>query len=276
MLRFLQRPWLEYLLGAAIGTLFMLGMLGGLPKFRNEGPIRISTALLPPQMKQDGSGREAEIIGAALKAGNIDRPIEFHIHPFTRHWQSFKSDSRYHAVSTVPDDLDLDGPRSAVYIRYQNGVIYRVATFPDGLGASPTDALRKRRIVAFAGAATILPEVRILSSDSTMYLERQDQFSHSVMLANNIVDAVIAEELIFSFYMKSLTATADSRSVGRIAFDPIFCPTRYRMVFRDDKLRDAFNIGFQRIRDNGLLKTLEDRYSEDTELVKVPRRREGC
>jgi hypothetical protein len=194
--------WIDYAFSIVPLLIFALAMLSGLPRLGRDSSIRIATALLPPQMDTKGEGQEAEIIVAALIAGGETKSVEFHVMPFTRHWQAFNIDSRFDAVTTVPDELKLEGLRSDSYIDYQNGVIYDVAAFPNGLGVDPLKALTGKRIVAFAGAATILPAMRDVSERSSEYLERKDQLSHSVMFVKGAVDAVVADELIFAFYTR--------------------------------------------------------------------------
>jgi polar amino acid transport system substrate-binding protein len=270
------RRLLDHALGLVAVLVFAFAMLSGLPRLRSDSSIRIATALLPPQMGSDGLGREADIITAALRAGGVSTPVEFHVMPFTRHWQSFKADSRFHGVTTVPDELDLDGLRSDVYIRYQNGVIYRASAFPRGLGEPALAALAGKRIIAFAGAAAILPGMRVVSENALMYLERKDQLSHSIMFAKGVADAVVADELIFAHYTREYLANDYPSFAAASVFDPVFCPTAYRLVLRDDKLRDAFNIGLTSIRASGVLGKIEEKYAADTGIKKLAPRKDGC
>jgi polar amino acid transport system substrate-binding protein len=251
---------LDAALALAALAIFSVAILAGLPRLGNDDSIRIATALLPPQMGVDGEGQEAEIIKAALAAGGIAKPIHFHVMPFTRHWKQFNTDTRYHAVTTVPSDLALDGFRSDTYVEYQNGVAYRVDTFPGGLGGAPLAAIAAKRIVAFAGAAAILPPMREVSLRAPLYMERQDQVSHSIMFTEGLVDVVVADELIFDFYTRQVLGERYADYSKRLEFDPIFCPTPYQMLFRDAALRDAFNKGLQVIRANGMLRAINRKY----------------
>jgi len=270
------RRWTGHALSAVTIAVFCAAMVAGLPRLRGDTSIRIATALLPPQMSEDGRGREAEIITAALRAGGVSTPIEFHVLPFTRHWQTFKSDSRFHAVTTVPADLDLDGLRSEPYVRYQNGIIYRRHRFPSGIGEPPFSALFGRRIVAFAGASAILPQIRSISEKALMYMERGDQLSHSVLYVNGVADAVIADELIFAHYTRELLGAAYQGTAEQTVFDPVFCATPYQMVFRDDRMRDNFNSGLNKIRANGELDAIEQKYAGSTGLSRGTRTAGGC
>jgi polar amino acid transport system substrate-binding protein len=252
---------LDTVLALAAVAVFCLAILAaGLLRAGSDDSIRIATALLPPQMGADGDGREAEIIKAALAAGGITRPIHFHVMPFTRHWKQYETDTRFHGVTTVPSDLKLAGLRTDTYVEYQNGVAYRLDTFPGGLGENPLAAIAAKRIIAFAGAAAILPPMREVSERAPLYLELQDQFSHSVMFTRGLVDVVVADELIFDFYTRQVLGEQYASYSRQLEFDPVFCPTPYQMLFRDVALRDAFNKGLQVIRANGMLRAINRKY----------------
>ncbi len=272
----LRQTWIDATLAIAAFAIFALAILGGLPRLRNDSSIRIATALLPPQVNENGEGREAEIIIAALRGGGITKPIQFHVMPFTRHWQLFKTDTRYHAVTTVPTELELDGLRSDTYIEYQNGAIYRLDMFPDGLGMDPLQLIQTKRVVAFAGATTILPSMKKVSEVAPVYLERQDQASHSIMFSNKIVDIVIADELIFDYYNRKLPRNNSTLNDELIEFDPIFCPTPYQVIFRDVYLRDAFNRGLQLLRSNGTLRSINRKYELMVKVNKSTKLKTRC
>jgi polar amino acid transport system substrate-binding protein len=272
----LNARWIDYVIATVALLIFGLALVSGLPRIGGDNSIRIVAALLPPQLNAYGSGREAEIIRAALRAGGVTRPVEFHVVPFTRHWQMYDSDPRFDAVATTPPEVPLSGSRSAPYIAYQNGVIYRVQDFPDGLGARPLESLAGRRVVAFAGASAILPEMREVGREALIYLERPDQVSHSIMFTNDVVDVVVADHLIFTHYTREVLGENYVALARGTRFDPVFCPTPYQMVFRDNALRDQFDRGLEILRLNGELDAINARYNEQAGVVEVPRVREGC
>lgn len=237
--------------------------------------IRIATVLLPPHMDDDGRGREAEIIVAALAGKYAPDAIEFYVLPFSRHWQAFQDESRYDAVTTVPLDLDLRLNPSVPYIEYENGIAYRSSRFPAGLGDVPLEALRASRIVAFAGASGILElEDRVPSFD--LYLERKDQYSHSVLFMKDKVDAVIADRLIFDFYNQSVIGSAYPDQLKDLQFDVAFCPTRYKMVFRKAGDREEFDKGITALRRSGALQQIDAAYSKRSRLGIYRTSHKGC
>jgi len=276
MTRRIHHRWFDALLATVALTIFCFAIFTGLPRLQSDNSIRFATALLPPQMDENGQGRETDIILAALRAGGIEKTVEFHVMPFTRHWQIFESDNRFDAVTTVPQDIELSGLMTRPYIAYQNGIIFRSSTFPDGLGKAPLETLADKRVVAFAGASTILPGVNKLGETATLYLERADQLSHSIMFADRFVDAVIADELIFTHYTRQLLRDDYSNFLKTSMFAPAFCSTPYRIVFRDHRLRDAFNKGLSRIKANGKVSMINKRYQRAANLTHTTATRQGC
>ncbi|MEO1610274.1 MAG: hypothetical protein AAFR90_13265 [Pseudomonadota bacterium] len=263
-------------LGVACGALFWFGLLSALPKSANKNTIRIVAPLLPPQIDTNGTGREAEIISAAISAADPSKKIEFHIMPFTRHWQTFKSDFRFDAVTTVPDEIYLEGIRSASYIQYQNGVFFWKNNFPNGLGNKPLKTLERSRIVSFAGSTVILPQLTELSQKAQLYIERANQLSHSIMFKSGFVDIVIADELIFEHYTREIIEDNLDALEKEIYFAPIFCPTEYRMVFRSLALREIFDIGLKKITSNGVLEQINKKYQKRSFIARASNSRKVC
>ncbi|MEL6421290.1 MAG: ABC transporter substrate-binding protein [Pseudomonadota bacterium] len=255
---------------------FLFGLASGLPRERDANLVRIVVPLLPPQVTIDGRGRETEIIRAAFAAQAPQVRVEFHVMPFTRHWQAYRDDERFTAVSTVPRDVELAGARSDVYVRYQNGIFFRRTEFPNGLGASPLQQLGQLRLVSFAGSTVVLPQLRPLSERARFYIERADQRAHSVMFADRFVDAVIADELIFDHYTREGIAQGAALDTNAIAFAPIFCPTPYQLVFRDFARRETFNRGLQKIKANGVLRRINRAYRQQRSIGRISQPPRGC
>lgn len=235
-------------------------------------PLHIIGPILPPNFDGNGSGREIDIMQAALRAGAEfdNRPIRFHALPFGRHWAQYKRDQRYDAVLTVPEGVELGGYRSDVYIAYGNGILYLLEQFPDGLGPNPMTALTGKRVATFAGAADILPELNEQSDRFSLYTEREYQYSHSGMLMTGFVDAVIADPMVTAHYLGVVASRIDKKDSTEIGFVPYYCPTDYRITFRDETLRRQFDNGLKIIKDNGTLTAINRRYDEyDDRFVTV-------
>jgi polar amino acid transport system substrate-binding protein len=251
--------------------------------------IRIAAALLPPHMTEAGEGREADIIRAALKKGGVSEQVEFFVLPFTRHWNAYLRDSRFDALATAPlpmvsgdrtdrrnSVLDFNGFPSQRYVEYENGIVYRMSDFPYGLGNDPLQLLEGRRVVAFAGASAILPGLRQSVPSFSLYVERDDQYEHSSMFRQRGVDAIIADRLIIDEYNRRILGSGYADLTAELEFDPIYCPTPYRLVFRRDDLRIAFNKGLQLLTDSGELAAIDERYRAGSGLREAQRDSRPC
>jgi hypothetical protein len=223
--------------------------------------VKVVTSLLPPYMNESGEGQEAEIIRTAMAEGYREAgssvTVEFYVQSFPRHWMSFLTDSRYDAVTTVPETVHLQGFRSDRYVDYQNGIGYRKSSFPDRFAEFDFAKLAGHRVIAFAGAAGIVPGLKEKRDTFSLYLEESDQRIHSKLLLDNVIDVVLADGKIFSEYNHRLTG---GRGIPDEAFARVFCPTHYRMVFRSNDVRAKFDRGLAIITDTGTLAAINAKF----------------
>jgi ABC-type amino acid transport substrate-binding protein len=236
--------------------------------------IYIAAGLVPPNMKEDRSGREADIITTALAIGDAKTPqikkeqIQFVVEPFGRHWYSYETDKRFDAVTTVPGFMRLDGHASRYYILYRNGI----GSLPSrGISGSPPnktlEQLEGKRVVSFPGAARVLPEIRSLRDNYfSLFVERQDQRDHSLMLLTGQVDAVIADAMVFSHFNERLLKEKAVRHQPAPVFTEAFAPTCYKMVFRNAEYRDLFDDGLKKMIASGRLREIDDDYTKSSNL----------
>lgn len=245
------------LLGVAVLALTTLAFLTASPRIAEDRPFRVAAGLIPPYFDEAGAGDEAERIRRVLYASGAvrpDRPIVFHVTPFSRHWGAYLDDARYDAVATVPIGLDLTGARSAPYAVYQNGLGYACDLFPDDdlrdarfETVEDFAALAGLRVVAFGGAAAILPALSASAPSFAVYIEINNQKTHSELLLSGRVDVVVADIRILDHYNRAVDAERGAapgwRRPEEICFAPVFDPTPYGMVFRSDRRRTLFNAG---------------------------------
>ena len=246
--RLLRQMRLEhYALVAIILLLTGLALFTASPRSRADRAFHVVVGLVPPYIDERGEGTEAATIRRLLAEQLEEDNVAFHILPFSRHWGAFLDDDRYDAVATVPAGLDLRGARSEPYVVYQNGVGFRCSLFPDGLRTfDPTD-LYGLKVVAFGGAASILPGLAEARPQMSAYAEIRDQKAHSELLLSGRVDIVIADGSILAHYNR-IVAEENGAPEGwlqpdELCFCPVFPPTEYALVFRDDDARTKFNRG---------------------------------
>jgi polar amino acid transport system substrate-binding protein len=235
------------------------------------GAIEIAAGLTPPDMSigdcddqmgdEVGCGREAEIIRSALRLGGTrigiqNKPIRFHVEPFGKHWYSYQTEEHYDAVATVPKTLNLVGHRSDPYITYQNGI----GVIADSPQRPSLQQLYGKRVVAFAGAADVIPGLADQIEHFKAYIEREDQRAHSWMLLEGQVDGVIADAMIFAEFNHRIS---DDMKQGHVSVQfsaKSFAPTCYTMMFKNAEYRDAFNEGLRIMIQDGQLYRIDQKY----------------
>lgn len=230
--------------------------------------IQIAAALLPPNIDIEGNGREIQILEKVFSKAFPGKKLTVHVFAFGRHWREFIADERFHAVTTVPLNLTLGFYRTQPYINYLNTVAYLK---PDNEEDKIRDfeGLSGKRIVSFAGAQSILSEVKTNQSSFSAYMERSDQRSHSIMLNNRLADAAIADLLIFKHYTKEVFEIPDSEVGQKVEFFFPFCPTPYAMVFRNAELRNKFDQILELSADE--IKEVDKKFGMDINKLVLPK-----
>ena len=196
----------------------------------NAAEIKILAGDLPPMMNPDGTGREAEIIKTTLE--RCGHTVKFEVQPFTRHWTSFK-DGAGDAATTVPPGLPLPGTPTAQYISYQNGVAF-LATRPTAFETLAD--LNGNSVVAFKGAAEIIPGFGDASKGFSEYRELADQITQNKLVFGGRAAAAVGDGMIFAEYSRQLQESKEALPFDPnqpVRFNALFEPSPYVMQFRD-------------------------------------------
>ncbi|MDX1736792.1 MAG: transporter substrate-binding domain-containing protein, partial [Alphaproteobacteria bacterium] len=177
---------------------------------------------------------------------------------FTRHWESYKGDSSFDGVATVPSGFGLEGSESVAYVNYHNGVS---SLKSKNLTASSLNDLSGKSLVAFAGARQIIPGLDGAVNSFSSYSEKTDQIKQSRLLFSGRTDAVLGDALIFFNYNDVLQKESANKKLGfdphqEVSFSPIFDQTPYHMVFRDSALNDDFNRCFKELDEAGKIQEI--------------------
>lgn len=222
--------------------------------------LKILAPDLPSSVEPGGAGRDAEIVTAIMRSCGITPDYE--VLPFGRHIRNFVDTDRGDAVMTVPRGQSLGGFPSRTYIWYQNGAIL--------LESNPRkpyriEHLRGMRVVTFAGGNKIL-NLEGISGSFSEYMEHANQRLHASMLYMGRVDVVLADGLIFAEAVRELKG--DPKFAKRIDTDlpvmfvPIFNPSPFTMVFREETYRDRFNDCLRHLEASGELRVINKNYIE--------------
>lgn len=240
-----------------LGLVLMLAVTM-FPRALPASTLTILSPDLPSQSEPGGKGRDSEIVATVLE--HCGYYAKFRVVPFGRHIRSFSDYDSADAVTTVPADRDVAGYPSKPYIWYQNGasVLQSSRVKPYTLAG-----LADLRVVAFANAREILGLEDIIGTLDE-YQELSNQRLHSSMLYFGRVDVVLSDGLIFSEINTRMARDPQFRArvdmTEPLLFTPLFDPEPFRLVFRDRKVRDAFNQCFSDLEGRGLIRAINVRH----------------
>lgn len=241
-------------------AVLILPVLSLLPATTSQAAeIKVMAGDLPPMEFADGTDREAEIIRAALEG--CGHTVTFEVQPFTRHWSSFK-DGAGDAVATVPPGLPLPGAATGVYISYQNG-----AAHLESLPNPPKSVaeLAGRSVVAFKGAAEILPGFGDATKGFKEYREIADQITQNKLVFGGRVDAAVGDGMIFAEYSRQLQESKEQLGFDPaqpVRFTPLFEASPYVMQFRDPAMAAEFDTCFKKAEEAGTIAAINKAWAD--------------
>ena len=221
--------------------------------------VEVLVGDLPPMVNKDGSGREAEIIATTLE--RCGHTAKFTIQPFTRHWQSFES-GKGDAVATVPVGMPTAGTQTEPYVSYQNGISFLKSS---GAQVSTLGDLNGMKIVAFEGAASIIPGLSDATGGFKSYREMADQETQSKLLYGKRVDGIVGDGMLFAEFARRLQEAGAASGVDAsqpIEFRAIFEPTPYGMSFRDPAMAEGFSRCFAELEEEGKIAEINTRWTD--------------
>jgi len=160
------------------------------------------------------------------------------------------------------DKGQIDGTKAVAgevlsqpYIAYQNVAV----TLTDKkLDIRTIEDLAKYRVVAFQDAHLFLgPRFSAMAAANRDYLEASPQTMENRLLFSDRVDVAVSDVHIFDWLNRQVVG-ADATQ--KVTVHRIFAPTRYRIVFHDPELRDAFDKALREILASDLLASLAKKY----------------
>ncbi|MDX1738970.1 MAG: transporter substrate-binding domain-containing protein, partial [Alphaproteobacteria bacterium] len=162
----------------------------------------------------------------------------------------------------VPQGFGMDGFVSVPYVKFHNGVSVLSSS---GMQPGSLSDLGGKKVVAFAGADSILPGVADAKSSMKSYTEKSDQLSQSRLLFAGRADAVLGDGLIFAEYNAQLREEAKNKKLPfdpnqEVSFYAIFDPTPYTMVFRSDDIQKDFDRCYGELKANGTIEAINTKY----------------
>lgn len=221
-------------------------------------PINVFAPNLPSSCEVDGKGRDLEIVSAVLK--HCGYQPEFTLLPFGRHVRNFEHGQMGDGVITVPASQAVEGFSSNPYIWYQNGVSYLETNIPE---PHSIEDLHGLRVMTFIGGTDVL-DLNDSVDDFGDFSEHPNQRVHTAMLYYDRVDAVLSDGLIFSSINTRLRQDESFSSridmERNLKFAPIFEPTPFKAVFREEQLSADFNRCYRELDEAGVVEAINVKY----------------
>lgn len=198
-------------------------------------------------------GFEYEIAEKALAAsGYLLQPEQL---PQTRALALLRAD-QLDGMLSVDEGIGGTDFFSEPYISYQN---VAVTLSSRGIKLRQISDLRQYSVAAFQNAHLLLgEEFRQVASRHRNYREHPQQVTQNRLLFSGRVDVVVGDRLIFRYLTRQMEPPLPMDQA--VDYHALFAPSPRRAVFRDERVRDAFNAGLRTIRRNGTYAAITRKY----------------
>lgn len=213
---------------------------------------------IPPYViEKHDKGIEIDIIAAALAyKGHTLKPLYF---PLARIPIAFQEHLVDAAMGDMGVDLELLGGFYAnPAVIYEN--IFITLKSRNIVINKPSD-LDSLNVVSFQGAEKRYPSWLKKVADENRFFGISNQVSQVKLLHFKRYDVVLSDRYIFRYFVKQmkLMNVLEMSEVDEHEFTTVN-PDDYRAVFRDEKIRDDFNLGLKKLKESGGLKKIYDNY----------------
>lgn len=208
----------------------------------------------PPYIMESGAaGMDYDIARQAMAASGIK--LVAHMLPQTRALAMLRS-GQLDGLLSITEGIGGQDYFTDNYVVYQN-----VATSlaRRNLKLNQIEDLANYSVAAFQNASMVLGDrFSLVVSGHADYRELPTQITQNKLLYMGRVDVVVGDRLIFGYYIDKLEAQIDTRQA--VTYHRIFPESPRKAVFRDARMRDAFNAGLKAIRANGTYDAIVKQY----------------
>lgn len=208
----------------------------------------------PPYVMESGvAGLDYDIAKQALAAGGYK--LVGHMLPQTRALAMLRA-GQLDGLLSISEGIGGQDYFTDNYIIYQN-VAATLAR--RNLKIQQIEDLANYSVAAFQNASMVLGDrFSLVVSGHSDYREVPAQITQNKLLFTGRVDVVVGDRLIFRYFSEKLEPQIDARQA--VTFHRIFPESPRRAVFRDVRVRDAFNAGLKNVHANGTYDALMKQY----------------
>ena len=214
----------------------------------------ITGLALPPYIiSENNTGMEREIVDSVFKEINLNMKLDYV--PFIRVRMNMEKNKADLAFPTNEASNIKNVYFSDSHITYQNAAI---TLKKNNLKINNLSDLKDKKIIAFQDAKLYLgKEYAEMAKNNKKYQEKARQESQIAMLFAGRTDAIVTDVNIFK-YFKDKIKIVDTNLEYTI--HPIFPKTYYKVCFTDENLRNNFNKGLKKIKENGTYDKIINKY----------------
>ncbi len=218
--------------------------------------MAVGLSLPPYVIPEDWSGLEYDIVKEALAVeGHTMTPRQMPLARITKELQAGLVD----AAMPMRSDSGIIAYYSDIHVTYRN---YAITLASRNLHIASIGDLADKSVLAFQNAKLYLgDDYATMTSANPRYREEARQSLQPLLLYLGRIDVAVADRFIFAWYATAPEVTTKADTHQALRFHAIFPPTDYHVAFRNPALRDSFNRGLQRLRDNGEYARIVQRYS---------------
>jgi len=211
----------------------------------------------PQNTDQKISGFEVDIVREALSLQGYE--VKFILQPLKRTKLSF-NEKKVHGVLTIKGHYpQVKGAfLSDSYITYHN---FAVTLAGENMKINSINDLGEKKIIAFQQAQFALGKAfQAMANQNPGYREMASQENQIGMFFHKRTEVIVVDDRIFTYYKTRLKHLPIEQPV---TFHDILEPSSYKIAFRQQHLRDAFNKGLKTIRSSGRYDSIIKSYIEN-------------
>ena len=224
--------------------------------------VGVSFAIPPWVITESDSGIELDILNEALSPAGYE--IQANYLSFALSYSLFEA-GKLDVVLNAKEAILKSGFLSEPTVTFQNVAIsLKDRNYPE---AFPPSFLVDKSVIAFQKASVLLnDEFNAMTKQNLMYQEVAKQRLQINLLMIRDIDFIVMDKRIFDYYLQQAKNSPNlvrvrSKLDQAVRFHYVFEPTHYRFAFKSEKVRDDFNVGLAKIRNNGVYDEIFTRYS---------------
>lgn len=214
--------------------------------------IGVSFAIPPWVISETDSGVELDILKQALAHSGYD--VKPNYLSFALAYSLFES-GKLDGVINAKESALKSGYLSDPVVTFQNVAIsLKKNNYPENIDIS---FLHDKSVIAFQKASVLLgDQFQQMTQENAMYQEVAKQSLQINLLMIRNIDFIIMDKSIFGYYWNQAQSDpnlirAKAKLNQAVRFHYLFDKNNYRFVFKSEQVKDDFNRGLAKLKEDG-------------------------